>query len=155
MSHVATMKTVIYDLSCLEKACADLGLKFVWDQHTHRWYGRWMNDYSESDAAYLNGVTPDMYGKCLHAITIPGNKTCYEVGVVKNPQGDGYLLLFDFWSGGLGMGEKVGGKDMGKLLAHYAKYVQIQEAQAQGYGVSEKVDEYGNIELTFEDYTYA
>lgn len=155
MSHVATISTVILDLDALAAAAEKCGCKFVWGQTTHRWYGRWMNDYSNADAAYLHGIDPKMYGKCEHAITLPGNSSAYEVGIVKNPNGPGYLLLYDFWQGGYGMSAHIGTEPpMGKLLAQYARAVELKQAQAQGYGVTETVDQNGDIVMECEDYSY-
>lgn len=154
MSHVATVETVIYHLDLLSQAVEELGLKFNWGQTNHKWYGRWMNDYAADDAAYRQGIDPSQYGKCDHAISMPGNTSAYEIGVVKNPKGDGHVLLFDFYNNGYGMGSVVGGGNMGKLVARYNRLVEIQKAQQLGYGVQETVNDQGQIELEFIDYGY-
>lgn len=85
MSHMICVKSKFKDLEALEKACKNLGWTFHKNQKTFKWYGTWVNDYSEEDAAYLNGVKVEDFGKCSHAISIPGCK--YQAGLVEGEQG--------------------------------------------------------------------
>ena len=161
MSHVAVIKTEVKSLDALKAACKKMGLEFREGKTTYRWYGTWVRDYGQDDAAYLNGVPPEDYGKnSEHAIGIPGNSTSYEIGVVKNRDSDGnelpgWKLVWDFWAGGKGLDKYVGGADAGKLVAQYSVEALKEEAILQGYAVTEGVDEQGNIQLEMEDYAYA
>ena len=58
----------------------------------------------------------------------------YEVGVVRNPNGPGFVLLFDFWGGGYGL-EKVVGKDLGKLRQAYSAAYNIKRLRQRGYTI--------------------
>lgn len=98
MSHVvANPDFVITDLDALAEACPSIGLEFRRDQLTWKWYGTWVNDYSAADAAYKSGIKPEDYGKCLHAIGVQGNATAYEIGLVPNPHGEGFIPVYDFY----------------------------------------------------------
>lgn len=155
MSHVAVISTVFKDLECLEQAAKDCGLVFNWNQKTWKYYGSWVNDYHDADAAYKNGIKTEDYGKCLHAISVPGNKHAYEIGIVKNPNAEegGYKLLVDFYGGGNGLQAHIGGsKDYYKLQDAYSKHVVIKQAEAQGYTWEEETAEDGATVLKLYDY---
>jgi hypothetical protein len=153
MSHVAKVDTVILDLELLKQAAKACGLEFRENQKTYRWYGRWVNDYHGADAAYKQGIDPKNYGKCTHAIAVRGNPSAYEIGVVKNPTGDGYLLIWDFYAGGYGLQDCIG-RDGSKLLDQYSKLATIQHAEQQGWTWEEVTDpETGGIQLNLYDYT--
>ena len=154
MSHVVTVNIVIKDLDALEKACKKLGLKLNHGQKTHKWYGRWVNDYNATNAAYKNGIKPEQFGHCEHAISIPNNKAAYEIGLVENPDKEtgGYVLLYDFWNGGNGMSAKVGGDNMAKLLTEYTIEAETAIAQSLGYSVDQSVLADGSIQLTCTEY---
>lgn len=139
MSHVAIMSTVVTNLDALEKAATACGLVFVRGKKTFKWFGRWMNDYSAQDAAYKHGIKPEDYGKCDHAIEVPGNSKAYSIGVVKNPNGDGYLLPVDFYMGGYGLQKHIGGpQDMNRLMNEYNRAVMQEVAESQGLMVEEE-----------------
>lgn len=99
MSHVATVKLKVKSLPALRAACKALRLEFREGQQTYKWYGRWMNDYHGDDAAYQQGLKPEDYGKCLHALRMIDHADGYEVGVVADPSGEpgSYVLVWDFW----------------------------------------------------------
>ncbi len=144
MSHVAEIKLQIKDLAALEKACKQLGLELVRDQKTYRWFGRSVGDYPLPE-----GFTAQDLGKCDHAIRIPGDSRAYEIGVVKRKDGKpGYQLLWDFWAGGHGMTQKVGGNQAVKLQNEYAAAVAVKHYVSQGYRVQRQVKEDGRIVLT-------
>lgn len=134
MSHVVTVETIVTDLECLEKACADVGLVLRRGKKTFKWYGRWVRDYHASDAAYKAGIDPKTYGKCEHAIEVPDNANAYGVGLVPVDGGKGWRLVWDFYAGGLGLCEKLSndknGQDAGKLLHAYATRV-VQKTVAR------------------------
>jgi|SRR6266853_1146947 len=148
MSHVATVEVEIRDLDALRAACAAAGLEFREGQRTFRWYGRWVKDYNGQDAAFRAGIDPKDYGKCEHAIGVPGNAQAYEIGVVKKP-GGGYLLAWDFFMGGYGL-EKVAGKGCLNLVRSYVGQVAQRTLRRQGYTLGAKrmlAD--GSVELIF------
>lgn len=140
MSHVVNMGIVVQSLEALKKACEVLGtLEFVQDQTNFKWYGQWMNDYSGQDAAYRQGVDPKEYGKCLHAIRVKGKEGAYEIGVVKNRNGEGFLLVWDNWMGGYGLVEKVG--QQGEILfREYTKQQTLLTAE-QEMGITQYEEE--------------
>lgn len=127
MSHVAQISMEIKDLDALAAACKDLGLELVRNQHTYKWYG-----YSVGDYPLPEGFTAEDLGKCDHAIRVPGNPSAYEIGVVRNRTGNGYVLLWDFWQGGYGMQARVG--DHGeKLKQGYTVHVASRYWQKKGF----------------------
>jgi hypothetical protein len=145
MSHVATVEIEIKDLDALAKACEACGLEFVRDQTTFKWFGSWVKDYHAEDAAYKNGFKPEDYGKCLHAIRVPGKADAYEIGVARRQ--DGKLgLLFDFWAGGKGLIDKCG-QNAGKLTQEYAAQVAMKKAKLQGFSVQRKQLQDGRVQL--------
>lgn len=134
MSHVTTVKVQFKDLESIKLACAELGLVFLENQQTYKWYGTHVGDYPLPP-----GISKQDLGKCSHAIGIKGNKNSYELGLVK--QGDHYIPLFDFWSGGYGLMDKIG-TDCTKLIKSYTKHVAIKEAKqmakSQGWTLKEE-----------------
>lgn len=148
MSHVAKISTVITDLECLEAAAVACGLEFHNGQQKYRWFGRHVGDYP-----LPTGFKASDLGKCDHAISVPGKPRAYEVGVCKNPNGDGYVLLWDFWGRGYGLQDHVG-NDCCKLLDAYNKEVTIKFAQSQGWSYTEEVNsETGETTLNLYDYS--
>lgn len=136
MSHVVSVNVVITDLAALEAACKELSLQFMRDQKKHAWWGQWANDYSASNAAYIqSGIKPEDYGKCEHAIKVPGSK--YEIGVYKNPKGKGFILAYDNYSTGHVISEKLG-VGLEKLKQLYAANVATMKAKANGWMVNRK-----------------
>lgn len=145
MSHVVSVNVTVQDLQALERACTELGLTFLRDQKHHAWYGRWVNDYSRSDAAYLqSGIKPENYGKCEHAIKVPGSN--YEIGVYTNPKGKGYVLAYDNYSTGRVISEKLGA-GLEKLKQGYAVALASMKAKAQGWIVSKSILPNGTVRL--------
>lgn len=131
-------------------ACEHLNLEFREGQTTYRWFGTWVKDYHADDAAYKNGIDPKDFGKCEHAIGIPGDHTSYEIGVVKNPHEEGYLLVLDFYGSGKNLAKLVG-QDCKRLAQEYAAQVAIIEAGdliAQGYQLNRVDLPNGDIEIT-------
>jgi hypothetical protein len=146
MSHVASIEIEVRDLEALKAACRTLGLEFVADQRTYRWYGRHVGDYP-----LPQGFTVEDLGRCDHAIRVPGNSLAYEIGVTRRRDGrPGYVLLWDFWRGGYGLEERVG-KDACKLKQAYAVEAAKRAAQRAGQrflGQSTKAD--GTVVLRFQ-----
>lgn len=132
MSHMSTIKLLVNDLDSIDAACKLIGCELVRGQKTFKWYGRWMNDYDAQDAAYRQGIKPEDYGKCEHAIRVTGKPDAYEVGLVKNPNGEGYLLVYDFWAGGKGLQAAIG-DNAGNLRREYALQVGMREMSRKGF----------------------
>lgn len=148
MSHVATIKIKIRDLEALKVAAQECGLEFREGQKTYRWYGRWVKDYHAADAAYKNGIKPEDYGKCEHALSNPSNPQGYEVGVVKSPDNDGYTLIWDFYgqNNSAGLLPKIG-RDGEKLQQAYAVNVAKSQLRKRGFNFREEKQKDGSIKL--------
>lgn len=139
MSHVTILDLEINNLDALKAACQRLGLEWMENQHTYKWYGQFMGDYP-----LPQGFSKNDLGKCTHAIRVPG--ASYEIGVVIR-QGK-TTLMWDFWqSGGL---EKILDKGGAKLAQAYAIEAAKLDALSQGQNCYETVNEEGDIELTIE-----
>ena len=149
MSHVAVVKVIIKSLECLRRAGERLGLQLNLGQGTFKWFGQWMNDYDAQNAAYRSGIKTEDYGKCLHALVIPGDDEAYEIGVCANPKGEGFVLAYDFY----GPGQKLlarAGPDCQILVQEYAAQVAEMEAQellAQGFQVQRQALPNGDLQL--------
>ncbi len=140
MSHVTQIELKVKDLEALKAACKRLGLEFVENQTTYRWYGRFVGDYPLPE-----GLKQEDLGKCTHAIKVPG--ASYEIGVVNRHNGS-HELLWDFWhQGGL---ERVLGKGGGKLKQAYALEAAKTAARRAGYSCFEKVEEDQTVTLTMQ-----
>lgn len=135
MSHVAKVELEVKDLSALASAAAALGLELVLGQKTFKWYGTWVDDYSAADAAYKNGIAVEDYGKCQHAIRVPGNSRAYEIGVVQRDCK--WVLVYDFYAGGCGLEEKAG-KGLAKLKQQYGAEVTKKTLAGRGYVCKEE-----------------
>jgi hypothetical protein len=122
VSHISTISVEVKDIPSLKIACQELGLEFRENQATYKWWGHYVGD-----SPLPEGFTEEDLGKCEHAAGISGNKTSYEVGVVRNKNGIGYQLMYDSWAGGQGL-EEVIGKDACKLKQAYASAVAIKIA---------------------------
>lgn len=119
MSHVVTVETEIRNLEALRKAAADCGMEWREGQTTHRWYGRHVGDYP-----LPTGFARGDLGHCLHAISVPGDRSAYEIGVVARKDGKpGYTLLFDFWGAPGRKLQAAAGHRCQKLLQHYGARV--------------------------------
>lgn len=147
MSHVNGIVLQVLDLDCLWEAGRECGCVPKIGQRTHQWYGSWMNDYAGPDAAYRNTeITPDRYGKCDHAIGVPGSH--YEIGVYKNTKGPGYTLAFDSYGTGQVIVQKLG-KGLEKLKQAYAVAVAVKAAKAKGWSVTRTALPNGQVKLAF------
>lgn len=146
MSHVTALSVEINDIAAVEALCKQMGWTFKRDQKNFKWYGRWVNDYSSADAAYKQGIDTKDYGKCDHAIGVPG--TDWEIGLVKNPKTGGYKLAYDFY-GSKGAPLKAAiGEDGGKFLQGYGVAKAKLIAKKNGYYVKTSTLPNGTIKLT-------
>lgn len=142
MSHVVDGMVEIKDLEVLEEVCKKLGLVFKKGQKYYRWYGRWMNDYHEQDAA-CHRFDPSTFGTCEHAIEVPGAQ--YDIGIARDRQGK-LRFVYDAWLGGCGIEEKLG-KGAKLLVQSYAEEVCKKQLRRQGYQVSRQVTSDGKVVL--------
>jgi hypothetical protein len=144
LSHVAVLQLRVRDLDALEAAAPAVGLKLNRGQKTWRWVGRWYRDYHEADAAYKNGIRPEDYGKGDHALSLVDCPGAFEVGLVPAPDGDGYLLGWDFVDGRL---LEAIGRHGERLQAAYGREVLRKRAAQIGAVLSEEVDAEGNVHV--------
>lgn len=151
MSHVVGASDYpIMDLEALATAAEACGLEFRAGQTSYKWYGKFMNDYHGQDAAYKNGVKPETYGKCLHALRVRDNPAAYEVGVIQNPVGPGYSLIWDNYAQGRGLMPKIG-DDGNKLRQAYGVAVLSKAAVENGYRVTGTTTAAGGVvQITVE-----
>ena len=116
MSHISKIELEVKDIAVLKMACKNLGLEFVQDQKTFKWYGR------ESS--------------CSHTIKVP--EATYEIGVVRK---DGrYELNCDFYDRNI---ENAIGPQGGLLKQAYAVAKTRTEARRKGYLVTERKTDTG------------
>jgi len=142
MSHVETIELQVKDLEALKAACKENGWTFLEGQKTFKWYGRWVNDFHGETAAYKHGIKPEDYGKCDHAISVPG--ASYEIGLVK--KGSAYQVVFDAWGGG-GLPKKIG-SGAEKLKQSYALAVVQKQCKRKGHRIREhRINKDGSIFL--------
>ena len=122
MSHVAAVELIVTDLNAFEATCESLGLKFMRGQTTWKWYGRWMNDYAATDAAYRNGISPEQYGHGEHAVKLDGCE--YEIGLVPVGGGKpGWRVVYDFYGPGQMLAAACGGQALPGLKDAYGATV--------------------------------
>ena len=142
MSHVASIELEIKDLSALHRAAQTLGLEFRTGQKTYRWYG-----VSVGDFPLPEGFAAGELGQCEHALSVKDNPGAYEIGVVKRRDGKpGYTLLWDFFSGGYGLQDKVG-INASKLKQRYQVEVFRREMAKKGMHVTERIDANGKLRV--------
>lgn len=141
MSHIESVNVTITDLEALKDACTAMGVEFVPNKKTYKWFGMSVGDYP-----LPKGFKADELGKCDHVVRVPGVN--YEIGVVgaRNPDGSkakGYTLLYDFYGrGGTHDGEKLRDKfktGLTKLVDAYSLEALRRQAKAKGYLHSTKV----------------
>ncbi|MCX7428798.1 MAG: hypothetical protein NTW96_24625 [Planctomycetia bacterium] len=143
MSHIVTIKTELRDIAAIKAACKRMGWQLLEGQHTFRWYGRYVGDYREFEKQLRDlGIKTEDYGKCDHAIRVPGAE--YEIGLVQ--RGNRFVPLWDTWGPG-GLAKVSHENGMGGFLAAYAVEKAKLEARRKGYTVTEKTLPNGNIQL--------
>ena len=147
MSHVANVEVEINDLTALKTACGKLGLEFVQGQTTYKWFDRYLADSNVGRQTVRDGFRPEDFGKCEHAIRVPGSN--YEVGVVKNPTGNGYRLIYDeYGSQGRAITKRLGGTQLTKLKTEYGVARATRHLRRNGYRVVRRVLANGTVKLT-------
>lgn len=157
ISHVVAYKNIIYPESCihdgtLAAALDELGMELVVGRKTYNWFGSWLNDYKQEDAAYKQGVRPEQYGHCEHVIRPKGaSASDYEIGLVKNEEGTGYIPVLDFFGSGNKLRTLVG--DQGQHLGTaYNRAAVRQQAKIGGYVLEEQTLESGKIRMVATKY---
>lgn len=139
MSHVADVDLRITDLAALKRAAEELGFELVEGATTYQWYGRFLNDWSDSErAAGLKGFDPKTFGQCEHKLRIKGAPAgTYEIGLVKHPEGGpGWVPIYDAWAGGQGVRDiqrMAGGDDLRLLKQGYSREVSMAQIRKQGF----------------------
>jgi len=132
MSHVADCDIKIRDLTAAATAAQHLGGELVIGQTTHKWFGRFMNDWRSTHAA-ANRRDPKTFGKCAHAIKFPGVE--YEIGLVEEADGS-FTPVYDSWGSGQRIVEKCGGLELPKLKNEYAAAVSMRVLARKGFRVT-------------------
>lgn len=146
MSHVAAVECIVKDLEALKVAADKLGFEFRENQTTHRWYGRFMNDWSSDRAAVNKGRDPKKFGTCTHALRLKSNPNGYEVGVVAQDDGESYDLVYDTYGSGRQL-EQAAGVDLVHLRNEVAAEISTRTLQKRGWRVARQ-DEGQVIRLT-------
>lgn len=145
MSHVVSFAIEITDIDAAKKACAELGLVFKEGQKSYKWYGRWVNDYDAADAAYKFGIDPKDYGKCDHAIQVPGSN--YEIGLIRNPATGGYKVIFDFYGQNGKIIQAAIGQNGEKLIQYYGLNKAQSALAEKGLKTQRQTGQDGKIHL--------
>lgn len=147
MSHVISSTERFLDLECLKRTLKKHFPQLQWKegQKTWAWYGKWMNDYAAKDAAYKLGIKPEDYGKCDHAIKLPGCQ--YEIGIMKAPDGKGWSPVWDFFGQGAKLSAVIG-QNAEKLMAAYNQEFVTQFAEQEGMELTTETDSEGKLVLT-------
>lgn len=137
MSHITAVQGEIKDLEAVKALCKEKGWEFMEGQTTYRWYGKLMGG-----SPIPAGMKVEDYGKCDHAIRVPG--ATYEIGLRKNAKGN-YDLAFDSWKyGGL---EAVIGATGGLFMQGYGLAKAEREAKKRGLNCRRIAGQNGKIKL--------
>lgn len=140
MSHVVAIKTVLNDLESIKAACKELGLVFVEGKKTYAWYGHSAGDYPLPE-----GFTKEDLGKCEHVIQVPG--AGYEIGLARAKNGQGWVVLFDFWGPGRPIIDKLGGEKLPKFFQSYNVNKTEHEMKKRGYQTQRQVAKNGAVNV--------
>ena len=111
MSHIAKIELLVKDINVLKKAVKTFGAE-VKQQNTYKWWNTYVGDYPLPD-----GFTIEDLGKCDYAISHPNCQ--WEIGVVKNKNGIGYTLMYDFYGFRGRQLHNVFGTNLGLLKQRY------------------------------------
>lgn len=85
---------------------------------------------------------------CSHKIKVKGrNSEGYEIGVVENPDGTGYNLVWD----SSGNFEPIIGEGASNIRTDYTRETSREWAARKGYVMTETVDSEGLIVLTLDN----
>jgi len=140
MSHVVAIKTVLNDLEAIKAACKELGLVFVEGKQTYQWYGHSVVDYPLPE-----GFTKEDLGKCDHVIQVPG--AGYEIGLARAKNGQGWVVLFDFWGPGRPIIDKLGGEKLPKFFQSYNVNKTELEMKKRGFNTQRQLAKNGAVNV--------
>lgn len=138
MSHVTSIEMKVRDLDCLREAVEACGGEFRQDKRTYAWWGH------RAGGGDYGGLPPSEDGKCLHAIgergVTPrmGAAGPWEIGVRAARDGDGYMLLYDYFGSAGERLHETFGRGLSKLKQEYAVAVATKKAAhlaRQGYAL--------------------
>jgi hypothetical protein len=144
MSHLGLVDLVVQDVDDLAEAGQPLGFRLQ-RRDTYKWYGRIVGDSQAYQAALAKGFKQSDFGRCEYVLST-NDPNAYEIGVVRNPDGNGYSLLYDSWGPGAAL-EKLGGQGLCKLTQEYGAIVAMRELIAQGFRATRVTQENGDIQL--------
>lgn len=131
MSHVTDVKLCVKDLDAVEDVAARLGGVLRRGQRTFAWYGRWVGDYHGTLAAVDQGFDPRTFGRCDHAIRLKDHQAGdYEIGLVRDPDGQSWRLLYDSWGEHGRKLERAFGPQLKTFRREYAYTVQARRTKA-------------------------
>lgn len=131
MSHVVKEKMVIKDLDTAEKVAQTIGMELVRNVKNYKWFGRWVGDYPLPE-----GFKKEDLGKCEHVLRVKNaSNYTYEIGLCKNPDGEGFVMMYDFWAGGHGL-EAVAGPGCRNFKSAYSEAITSKFLRKKGYAVS-------------------
>ena len=146
MSHICTLKVELRDLAAIKAACQRMGWQLRQGQATFRWYGRYIGDYPDFEKRLRSlGINPADYGKCTHAIRVPGAD--YEIGLVQ--QGNKFVPLWDNYRPG-GLQALTADNGMAGFYQAYVLEKSKLEARRKGLPTREVKQKDGSIKLVIE-----
>lgn len=134
MSHLVASLIKLTDLDILRKAVRGFG-GLTWNEGAKEF-----RSYGDT------GKHRSELGTCEHSITV--DKAHYQIGVIKNKDGDGWTLAFD--NDDITIVSEVGGQSE-KLAAAYGEVYVRDFAERNGFMVDESKDSEGNMVLTMTD----
>lgn len=141
MSQLTASTVRITDIDILRKAVKGFdGL--TWNEGATRF-----RSYGSSNPEYQKELLRQMKGTCEHSITVKGASHDYQIGVIKNEDGD-YVLAYDEDDKGI---MNVVGSQSNKLIAAYGEALARDWAEKKGFMVETGYDEEGNLRLTMID----
>ncbi len=150
MSHVAAATGFcVTDLDCLEAAAVEVGFTLKRGKRTHRWFGKWLNDWHDSTrAAALQGFDSSTFGHCDHALALTGGTSSdYEIGLTKRRDGGaGYEFVYDVYGPGHRL-EQAGGENLVELRKRYEEKLARKHLTKRGNRITREVDARGRIIL--------
>lgn len=144
MSFIAPVDVEVKSISALEKTCEYLGLKMEARPHyrRHEMAGR------AGIGTLPEGITTAMLDQCSYVLSVPNNGYTYEVGVIKHPTEDRYVMIYDNYMGGFGLEEMIG-EGAVKLRQAYPIFAAQEQLTSEGF-MTQIIESDGDIELIAE-----
>jgi hypothetical protein len=130
----------INDIEILKRAVKIMGLVWKEGQTTYKWYADGRDTKAKTTLESSQGI-------CEHAIGFaPGQSSYeYEIGVVKNKDGEGWKLVFDPYD--VIAASKVGNQ-CEKLINEYSQAYIRDFAERNGFTTEVTTDAEGNLCMT-------